>query len=89
MNCKICNQKNKFIFNTKILNKYDIKYYHCSNCHFLQTEEPYWLDEAYAEPIDASDTGYMQRNIKFSIKLSLFLVLFFNKDAKFMVFLFV
>lgn len=82
MNCKICNQDNQSIFNAKMLNKYDIKYYHCSNCGFMQTEEPHWLDEAYAESINTSDTGYMQRNLNLSEKLSVFLILFFNKDAK-------
>jgi hypothetical protein len=58
--CKICNKANDSIFTLKILNKYEIKYYHCSCCGFLQTEEPYWLDEAYSESINVS---YMQRNL--------------------------
>ena len=60
MICKICNKANDSIFTLKILNKYEIKYYHCSWCGFLQTEEPYWLDEAYSESINVS---YMQRNL--------------------------
>jgi hypothetical protein len=28
---------------------------------FLQNEEPYWLEEAYSESINISDTGYLQR----------------------------
>ncbi len=84
MTCKICNQKSKFIFNGKVLNKYDIKYYHCSNCGFLQTEEPYWLDEAYAESINVSDTGYMQRNLNLSKKLTILLALLFQRDVKFL-----
>lgn len=43
MTCKICNQKTKEIFQAKILNKYEIKYFHCEHCSFLQTEDPYWL----------------------------------------------
>ena len=84
MNCKVCNQDNESIFSGKILNKYYINYYHCSNCEFLHTEEPYWLDEAYAESINMSDTGYMQRNLNLSAKLTIFLVLFFNKETKFL-----
>lgn len=63
MICKICAKQSNQIFKTKILNKYDISYFHCKHCGFLQTEEPYWLDEAYAESINMSDTGYMQRNL--------------------------
>jgi hypothetical protein len=84
MKCKICKQKNESVFSGKILNKYNIKYYYCSNCGFLQTEEPYWLDEAYSESITVSDTGYMQRNINLSRKLTILLALFFDKNGKYL-----
>ena len=63
MKCKVCGTLNQACFGGKILGKYDIKYYHCSNCGFVQTEEPYWLDEAYSRSINVSDVGYMMRNI--------------------------
>jgi len=84
MNCKICGQDNKIFFNAKILNKYDVEYFHCDNCGFLQTEEPYWLEEAYNESINVSDTGYMQRNIILSKKLTILLSLLFDKNTKFL-----
>jgi hypothetical protein len=84
MNCKICKQKNESVFSGKILNKYNIKYYYCSNCGFLQTEEPYWLDEAYSESINVSDTGYMQRNINLFQKLTILFSLFFDKNGKYL-----
>lgn len=52
MTCKICGKENKFIFKAKILKKYDVSYFHCENCGFLQTEEPHWLSEAYKSPIN-------------------------------------
>ncbi len=84
MTCKICAKQSKQIFSTKILNKYDIKYYHCEHCGFIQTEEPFWLEEAYSESINVSDTGYMQRNIHLSQKLTILLALFFDKNGKFL-----
>ena len=84
MNCKICNQKNSIVFTSEILHKYKIKYYHCENCGFLQTEEPHWLEESYSESINVSDTGYMQRNITQSQKLTIFLDLFFDKNSMFL-----
>lgn len=84
MTCKICNQQTKQIFMAKMLNKYEINYFHCEHCGFLQTEEPYWLDEAYGESINISDTGYMQRNISLSQKLTILLALFFDKNGKFL-----
>lgn len=49
MTCKICGSETSQKFKAKILVKYDINYYHCENCGFLQTEEPFWLEEAYKE----------------------------------------
>lgn len=84
MTCKICTQQTKQIFQAKILNKYEIDYFYCEHCGFLQTEEPYWLDEVYSESINVSDTGYMQRNLMLSKKLTILLALFFDKNGKFM-----
>jgi len=84
MKCKICSQDNKKIFNSKILSKYDIEYFHCENCGFLQTEEPYWLEEAYAESINVSDTGYMVRNLFYANRLAILLFLTFGKKGRFL-----
>ena len=43
--------------------KIEINYFECSNCGYVQTETPYWLDRAYAEVINDSDTGIMVRNL--------------------------
>jgi len=64
MNCKICFNKTNKIFTCKILRKYDVSYYRCDNCLFIQTEEPYWLNEAYRlGAIGALDVGIMSRNL--------------------------
>jgi len=84
MKCKICSLENNFIFHTKILKKHMIKYYFCKKCGFLQTEEPYWLEEAYSESINISDTGYIQRNIMLSKTMTILLFTIFNKDAKYL-----
>lgn len=84
MKCKICKQENNSVFSGRLLNKYDIEYYHCKNCGFLQTEEPFWLEEAYSETINVTDPGYMQRNINLSKKLTILLSLFFDKNGKYL-----
>lgn len=84
MKCKICGKETRNIFRAKILNKFYINYYHCETCGFLQTEEPFWLEEAYAEPINATDTGYVSRNINLSKKMTILLFLFFDKNGKFL-----
>lgn len=84
MQCKICYRDNHSIFNANILNKYDIKYYHCSKCGFVQTEEPYWLGEVYNESINISDTGIMFRNLYLSKISTLIIFVFFNKNKKYL-----
>ena len=79
MKCRVCNQDSSVIFNAVILKKYDIKYYNCSYCGFLQTEEPYWIKEAYAESINLSDTGIMYRNLFLSSISSSILYCFFDR----------
>ncbi len=66
----------------KILDKYVVGYFYCDQCGFMQTESPYWLGEAYADPINMTDTGYVTRNIFLSKKtLLLFLLLFGEKPT--------
>lgn len=67
----------------KLLNKYDIDYYHCEQCGFIQTEEPFWLDEAYSQAINSNDVGLVDRNILNSKISSALIAVFFNQDAKF------
>jgi glycosyltransferase involved in cell wall biosynthesis len=50
--CKVCGSNSPYFASAKILQKYDVKYYQCHSCGFVQTEEPYWLNEAYTDAID-------------------------------------
>ncbi len=63
MICNICGLENEYFARSIILAKYEIKYFRCLNCGFVQTEEPYWLEEAYQNPITDYDTGLVSRNI--------------------------
>lgn len=83
MKCKICSSNVEIKFSAKIMNKYNVNYFYCSNCHFLSTEEPYWLDEVYVSPISMFDTGHIQRNIRISQKLMILLTIFFDRKKKF------
>jgi hypothetical protein len=56
-----------------LLGKHDVAYFRCPACEFWFTEEPYWLDEAYAEAIDASDMGLVQRNLTMARTLGMVL----------------
>jgi len=43
--------------------EYSVDYFRCGHCGFLQTERPFWLNEAYSESININDTGLVKRNI--------------------------
>lgn len=83
MYCKICQNSIEFFFCGRIFDKYSVKYFHCKCCNFVQTEDPYWLDEAYKSPIQASDTGLLARNIDIAKIVAVLIVLFFRRDGKF------
>lgn len=84
MNCKICNNDTKVIFNREVLHKYKINYHQCTTCSFIQTDEPFWLDEAYKDPINIDDTGLISRNLMFAKRSSAVLFYLFNSKKKFL-----
>ena len=84
MKCKICQHETSAIFNAVVLYKYDVAYYQCKNCGFGQTEQPYWLEEAYISPMNLSDTGVMFRSERMSKITTALLFFFFNKKGTFL-----
>lgn len=62
MKSKITGGHTELVFTTKVLNKYDVKYYRCLETGFIQTEDPYWLQEAYSSAITKLDIGLVSRN---------------------------
>ncbi len=52
-----------FAFEATVLGRFKSHYFCCAHCGLLQTEAPYWLEQAYQEPITSGDTGLVSRNI--------------------------
>jgi hypothetical protein len=61
--CKVCGTPSDVFGETEVLRKYRVQYYRCGRCGFIQTETPYWLEEAYSSAIAKQDVGAMQRNL--------------------------
>ncbi|MBK9579666.1 MAG: class I SAM-dependent methyltransferase [Fibrobacterota bacterium] len=61
--CPICSATQIRSFSHQVLGKHEVAYFYCSNCGLLNTEQPYWLDEAYEEAIIEKDTGLVARNL--------------------------
>ncbi len=83
MKCNICAHSTEFVFSATVLGKIDAPFYRCLHCGFLQTEEPTWLDEAYAIPIIPYDTGIMMRNYRLSMQTASLLFYQFKPGNKF------
>lgn len=60
-NCRICGKQSRHLQSGVVLDM-EVDYFECPACGYVQTEAPYWLDRAYAEAINDSDTGIMVRN---------------------------
>lgn len=84
MLCAVCNSSVHEIFKADILSKYHVTYYCCSVCGFVQTEEPYWLAEAYQHTINDEDTMVLQRNWYFADVVSSVLFSLFNRQGGFL-----
>jgi hypothetical protein len=82
--CKICGNESKQIFQRKVLDKYDIAFFQCLSCEFVQTEKPYWLEEAYQQTLNIEDTGIVKRNILCAKRTSMVLYSFFDHRGKFL-----
>jgi len=70
-------------FESPILKKHTAVYYLCNSCDFLFIDNPTWLNEAYEDPINVTDTGLLARNMSCSRETAI-LCYFLNKKGKFL-----
>ena len=59
--CRVCSGATNFTFSVAVLGR-PARYFDCPTCGYVQTETPYWLAQAYDQPIGDADTGIMLRN---------------------------
>ncbi len=62
LKCKVCDGRSIFWEEANVLRKYQVQYFRCEVCGFIQTEDPYWLEESYSSAIARQDVGIMHRN---------------------------
>lgn len=84
MRCKICLSESSYFGRFAILQKYSVDYFCCPKCGFVQTEEPFWLQEAYMESINDTDVGMINRNTSCAKVSKAIIVSFFNTRGKFL-----
>jgi hypothetical protein len=59
--CRCCGAEVRQLFSGSLIG-HNVGYFECLACGYVQTETPHWLNQAYAEAINDSDTGIMSRN---------------------------
>ena len=84
MPCKVCRATAISFGKAHVLDKYLVQYFRCDRCGFIQTEEPYWLTEAYSEAITKSDLGLIGRNVSLAGLVKLLIVGMFDYHSKFL-----
>lgn len=62
--CRLCDGPVVGVFKRLVLASHEVSYLECQNCRSLQTEEPWWLDAAYADgSLALIDTGPAWRGV--------------------------
>jgi len=82
--CCICLGTMAPFAEAKVLHRYTVSYFRCESCGFVQTEPPYWLDEAYGEAIARSDVGLVSRNQRLAIHTRALIAAFFDPAGRFL-----
>ena len=83
MDCKICSSTTKLFGTARILRKYEASFYRCDLCGFMQTEDPYWLDESYSKTITTSDIGLISRNLTLAQTTKKIILTFHQSNGQF------
>jgi len=61
--CRVCGRPSRHLFDGPIL-QHRVAYFECADCGYVQTETPHWLEQAYVDVINRSDTGLLRRNAR-------------------------
>lgn len=80
--CRLCGGEAANIFTETVLGKHRVAYFRCAACGSVQTETPYWLDEAYKSALAHVDTDAARRSVDNRVRVALYRKLFARKGGK-------
>lgn len=84
MKCNICEHQSSLLFKKQVLNKYNVGFYQCEKCEFLQTEKPFWIEESYQEAFTELDVFLADRAVQFSQVSENIVANYFDVKSKFL-----
>lgn len=61
--CRLCGSQSRLVCAQQVLYRHNVGYYQCPSCDLLQTQRPFWLEEAYSSALSALDTGAIARTM--------------------------
>ena len=82
--CRVCNTTTDPIFTSVLIKKYSLEYFQCYHCGYVQTESPFWLEEAYSRTINDVDTGLLMRSFWHRNVSSTLIYILFKHRGKFL-----
>jgi hypothetical protein len=82
--CRVCSEESVPFGSARVLGTLDVRYFRCEACGFIQTEEPYWLERAYEQPIGVADLGIISRNIGLADTASAVISILFDSGGRFL-----
>jgi Methyltransferase domain len=82
--CRCCNAVSRYYQTAKVLGRYEVEYYHCPRCGFIQTESPFWLAESYESPMTSYDLGGVSRPMLNSVLTKAVINSFFDANRRFL-----
>lgn len=83
MQCRVCGSEAAPLFDTVVLHRHKVTYFECPTCAFVQTEDPYWLEEAYSSAFTTTDTSTIRRSLILGKSAMALLYFAFNAQGKF------
>jgi Methyltransferase domain len=82
--CRICQRATQGIGACRVLGQYDVQYFQCVRCGFVQTEAPHWLAEADARRIPVDRPGLWDRNFLLAHKTVAVIRIFSDPHGRFL-----
>lgn len=82
--CAICNAEMEKAIKLEVLGKHEAQFQKCHACGLLAAEDPHWLEEAYASPITAQDTGLLERNWSLMRQLCVIIENYFDAKGRYL-----
>ncbi|MDT8391070.1 MAG: class I SAM-dependent methyltransferase [Lentisphaeria bacterium] len=81
--CKICGGQAETFARAEVLKTHPADYLRCEACGFVSVLNPFWLKEAYKNPITSEDVGLVSRSSRMADIAEKTILLFLNRNGDF------